>query len=323
MSHKNVQVTSLFPKEPPLGLRDFTIDALLTESARQAWQLLLDWYISHRSGVVLIPAYIGFTDREGSGVFDPVKASGVKYRFYAVDEQLFTSVSVLRSELERGDIGVLLVVHWFGLSHVNLPEVRRLCDEFGVLLVEDCAHVLGLFGEGATLGRFGDAAFYSLHKTFGGSSGGVLVWNRSHAGKNENIVNHYCPYDVLTEIFRTDVHAVASHRKLLYAQLSNGLKRVEGLRVMYPDISNHVPHNCAVYVEDGLREKLYFSLVKNGIPVTALYYRLITEIDSTDFPEGHAVSSAILNFPVHQGVPASVLPQVLEVTQTILQLIRS
>lgn len=324
MSQSKTPVTPLFPKEPPLGCPAFTANFVLMASARQAWSMFLRWYRTCGKGEVLLPAYIGYTDREGSGVFDPVRVSGLGHRFYAVDEQLRVSTDHLHTLLERGDIGVLLVVHWFGLPHVNLEEVRVMCDTFGVLLVEDCAHVLGpAVGDVSGLGHTGDAAFYSLHKIYGGDSGGVLVWNRQVHGADGIPVEPGCPAGVLDHVFRTDTRAVAHHRRTLYREFVAGLSGIEGIRVMYPEIGEHVPHSCAVQVAGGLRDKLYFALMNQGMPLTSLYYRLIPEIDESVYPEGVAVSHSILNFPVHQGVPAEVVSRVVDMTRETLKGLRS
>ena len=306
----------LFPKEAPLSPPDAARAVVLTASARQAWRMILQRYQAQDDRQVLLPAYIGFTDREGSGVFDPVKESGLGYRFYAVDEQLSVSTATLRAALSAGGVGVLLVVHWFGLPHANLQEVRALCDAFGVLLVEDCAHVAGpLGGRDPTLGRIGDAAFYSLHKIYGGSAGGALVWNRQPPDSTETENAPACPAAVLGSILANDVGTLTHHRHELYKRLVDGLGDIAGIDVMYPEIGDHVPHSCAVRVAGGLREKLYFALMERGVPLTALYYRLIAEIDESAYPEGYSVSRSILNYPVHHGVPAAVLPQVIAATR--------
>ena len=324
MSQSKTSVTPLFPKEPPLGCPAFTANFVLTASARQAWSMFLRWYRTHGTGDVLLPAYIGYTDREGSGVFDPVRTSELGHRFYAVDEQLSVSTDHLHTVLERGGVGVLLVVHWFGLPHVNLQKVRVLCDAYGVLLVEDCAHVLGpAAGNVSGLGHTGDAAFYSFHKIYGGDSGGVLVWNRPMHGADGIPAEPGCPAGVLDHVFRTDTRAVVQHRRMLYRKFVAGLGGIEGIRVMYPEIGEYVPQSCAVQVAGGLREKLYFGLMDQGMPLTALYYRLIQEIDESAYPEGFAVSRSILNFPVHQGVPVEMVSCVVDMTREILKQLRS
>lgn len=319
MNQLPLEVHPLFPKEPPLGYEKVTLPALLTSSARQAWEIILKSYALQGVGDVLLPAYIGYTDREGSGVFDPVRNAGLGYRFYAVDDQLAISVEDLKEQLERGGVGVLLIVHWFGFPHVNLDEIRAVCDTFSILLVEDCAHVLGPLVGDRVLGCYGDAAFYSFHKTFGGDRGGILVWNNQDSMHLSMAENFSFSSDLLTKIFMTDFRAVAKHRRDLYELFVQGLNDIEGVQVMYPDVGPYIPHSCPVKVLNGNREKLYFALAAKGVVLTSLYYRLIHEIDPVLYPAGHAVAKAILNFPVHQAVPREIVPNVIEMVRTSLK----
>lgn len=48
------------------------------------------------------------------------------------------------------------------------------------------------------------------------------------------------------------------------------------------------------------------------IPTTALYYRLIDQIDASEFPGSHCVSKSILNLPVHQDVSAEDVSRICE-----------
>ena len=56
--------------------------------ARDAFQALLTRAGVPASGDVLLPAYVGWSRKEGSGVFDPVRAVGSRCRFYRVTRSL-------------------------------------------------------------------------------------------------------------------------------------------------------------------------------------------------------------------------------------------
>ncbi len=71
---------------------------------------------------------------------------------------------------------------FFLLSHMrgnvaNLDEIVRLCDEAGVILLEDCAHAVGVLWNGQQTGRFGKAAAFSMqaHKVLNSGEGGFLI----------------------------------------------------------------------------------------------------------------------------------------------------
>jgi dTDP-4-amino-4,6-dideoxygalactose transaminase len=80
------------------------------------------------------------------------------------------------SKLDRG-VRALLIVHYFGFPQ-DLPPLRKLCDEAGIALVEDCAHsFFGCF-EGGPPGSMGDFAIASAMKFFPICDGGILVSKR-------------------------------------------------------------------------------------------------------------------------------------------------
>ena len=63
---------------------------------------------------------------------------------------------------------------------------------------------------------------------------------------------------------------------------------------------NDIPQTFPILIKNNQREKLYFYLMDQGAPTTALYYRLIDQIKKEDFPLSHKISQEILNLPVHQ-----------------------
>lgn len=326
----------LFPKEPLLRsstLSEKSDEArrlIFTDSARSAWRTLLDAFKVRTTGPrkVLLPAYIGYTDREGSGVFDPVRDTESPFSFYAVDTSLKTAIHELKTHLESGDIGVLLVVHWFGFAHVDMNAVSQLCRQHNVLLVEDCAHVLGPVRMSACpLGSIGDAAIYSLHKMYGGSAGGALALNtpsgfaldpRDRKAISDDFAIPPCPREVMEALLAVDPSAVAKHRREMYERTMSGLSRIPGLRPLFPELGNSTPQTLPVVVENSLREPLYFALREQGITLTALYYRLIPEVTEEQFAQAFEVSRSILNFPVHQSVPQVAIDEVVNRTSDAL-----
>jgi hypothetical protein len=69
------------------------------------------------------------------------------------------------------DTAAIFVIHEFGFLHPKLKELRKLADERGIPLIEDCAYGWGTDGSGKT----GDYLIYSLTKTFPLQFGGYLV----------------------------------------------------------------------------------------------------------------------------------------------------
>lgn len=118
--------------------------------------------------VVLMPSY-----HSGNEVA-AARAAGAGVRFYSVDRRLRIDLDEI-DRLARG-ASALYVIHYLGWTQ-PMEEIRRLCAERGLLLVEDCA--LSLFAEedGRPAGSFGDFSVFCLYKTLPVPSGGLLVQN--------------------------------------------------------------------------------------------------------------------------------------------------
>lgn len=280
--------------------RDWTF----TNAARTAFELFLRGR-SWRSGTsLLLPGYIGYTQREGSGVFDPVRNSGTPFSFYPVGERLQIDLNLIEGLLATGNHPMILVIHYFGLPHVDMAAMRELCRKYATILVEDCAHVPGPANGSNGLGSFGGAAFHALHKVLPVPDGGVLCINEHALGKGNMETGECCAPSTLEQVMRMDLAAISAHRMRNYTLLLERLSGMQGVEVLYPEIGECVPHDFPVLILNGLREKLYFALMDRGMPTTALYYRMIDEITPQAHPTSHALSQSILNLPVHQDTDA-------------------
>ena len=296
-------------------------DWIFTNSARTAFEILLRGRSWPTGSSLLMPGYIGYTDREGSGVFDPVRNTGTPSTFYPMGERLQVDLELIQALLATGKHPMILVIHYFGLAHVDMPAMKELCDRYKVILVEDCAHVP--LTEEPGLGTYGGASFHSLHKMLAVPDGGVLRINDPSLDHGAIAEGETCAATTLEHVLRSDLSAIMDVRKSNYAFVAERLKDVEGLDVLYPSIGELVPHDFPIRVKDGLREKLYFALMDKGLPTTALYYRMIDAITSEEHPNAHALSKSILNLPVHQDTLENDLITLCDALEEELNFLRS
>jgi perosamine synthetase len=70
----------------------------------------------------------------------------------------------------------VIVQHTFGIL-ADLEPIRALCDERGLVLIEDCCHGLGARYRGKPIGSFGKAAFFSFgrDKILSSVFGGMII----------------------------------------------------------------------------------------------------------------------------------------------------
>ena len=81
--------------------------------------------------------------------------------------------------LIRPDTKAVVVTHMFG-EPLELDQLRALCDEHDLALVEDVSHAHGATFQGRPVGGFGDVSFCSFQaaKLVSAGEGGALLTNR-------------------------------------------------------------------------------------------------------------------------------------------------
>jgi len=273
---------------------NFKQNIAFTSSAREAWSFILQQLAV--DDIVLLPSYIGITQREGSGIFDPIIENNTLHQFYYLNSNLQIDVQKLEQQLKSKNFKLILLVHYFGFEIENIKEIVALCKDYGLLVVEDCAHIFTYnFSHYSKTGHYADYTLYSLHKTFPFEDGGMLLDNSKQLQLSSK---HKLKLSV--QLYDYDLQSIAEKRRqnfLLYDELLD----IEGIRKFKTHLHKHdIPHNYPVVIENRLREKLYFWLHDQNIPVIALYYRLIDSLQGEDYKHMQQLSDSILNLPTHQ-----------------------
>jgi len=94
--------------------------------------------------------------------------------FYDVREDFTIAPEELLSRLNVGRVKMMIIVNYFGLLQPHRDEIKSICEQRGITLIEDCAHSLLTEGSGDT----GDFAIYSFRKLLPIPDGGGLKANR-------------------------------------------------------------------------------------------------------------------------------------------------
>lgn len=69
---------------------------------------------------------------------EPLTRLGLCVECYRIKDELQLDLEDIENRI-KGDIKALLVTHYFGFAQ-PLTKLRQLCDQYGIFLVEDCAH---------------------------------------------------------------------------------------------------------------------------------------------------------------------------------------
>lgn len=297
---------------------NFRANKFFTKSARSAFLHILR--LQRNEGkTLLIPAYIGINDYEGSGVFDVIQISRIPFLFYKVDGNLSPDLNSII--LEDAKSYCFLCIHYFGFPADNFDEIITFCKTKNITLIEDCAHTLHGIHNHQQLGTFGEFAFHSIHKILPTDDGGLLVDNTTKGHFTITPENEGIKQETL------GIFSLSLHDEIAATRRSNFLKYIELLdehpliSIMQNKLNDGiVPLNFPILISNGLREKLYFDLIEKSITTSALYYRMIPQIDKKLFPLSFEISASILNLPVHQDTTHA---QVELICSTINELLKT
>jgi len=275
-----------------------------TKNARTAWGNIIASLCTDAKLTLLLPAYIGRNDKEGSGVFDPVLDYDTNSTFYGLGEQLEVDITSFEDKVRCGNIDVALVIHYFGFCRTDMSKIKKICKDNNVVLVEDCAHAFHLGKSEQIIGNYGDFSFYSVHKYLATATGGILKQNNMTYTLSKLTPTELMERSVLEDYSNSELNKISTIRRNNFKDYAEHLKSNSNINIMFDLTTNDIPQTFPIRIKNGLREKLYYFLMDHELPTVALYYRMIEEIDLNRFPLSGTISSEILNLPVHQDTNA-------------------
>jgi dTDP-4-amino-4,6-dideoxygalactose transaminase len=121
---------------------------------------------------VLIPAYTCFS------VPAAVRKAGLRPVLCDIEPTTFDFDRALFEKALGADTLCVVAHHLFGVPS-DVEQIRALCQERGIFVVEDAAQAMGVESRGAKLGTLGDVGIFSLGrgKNITCGSGGLIVTN--------------------------------------------------------------------------------------------------------------------------------------------------
>ena len=306
---------------------DITLNNLpvqFTPSARDGFRRILKQLNFTGNEFLLLPSYIGITDKEGSGVFDPVRGLNLKYDFYKVDNKLEFDYNDIVKKAKERTIKAILVIHYFGFIRKNLDKLRSLCDKEKIILIEDCAHAMDSFyrtKNSSPIGKYGDYAFYSIHKYLPTKDGGFYTYSKDKGVARAEDSGEQISFETLYQAQIADYTTIRSKRIANYNYMLSLLQKSNKYyTVLYPNLPRGVvPLNLPIIIHNKKREKVYFKLIDNNVMVISSYYRMIEQIDKNKFPISYQISDSILNFPTHQDIEKKDILYMIEVFNKVIK----
>lgn len=247
---------------------------------------------------IFIPGYIGWSPKEGSGIFDPINSiSNLTRHYYLMTKNLYIDIDYLQKNIQEHSI--LLVVNYFGFRDPYLEEIIKFAHEKGCVVIEDNAH--GFYTYHLTRKLESDFSFFSLHKMFPFEKGGSFILNNNKY-RNLPFTGVTSP---LNNPYQYDIYSIAQKRKenfkLLYSLLEEHSEFLRPLKST-KDILNNVPQTFPIVLLQGDRNLVYEKMNSMGYGVVSLYHTLIDELQNEKYAEAVFLSKNIMNLPLHQDV---------------------
>ena len=153
----------------------FYSKTLFYDSARESFGDILDYfYYEENIKTIFMPAYIGISPKEGSGLYDPIKnRQYIKPIFYKINYDLTINQKDLFKKVNNYNSKFLLLfVNYFGFIDPQICMIYEFIKKHNGYLIEDNAHAF--FTHFNQKNIFSDISFFSLHKQFPFENGGML-----------------------------------------------------------------------------------------------------------------------------------------------------
>jgi dTDP-4-amino-4,6-dideoxygalactose transaminase len=147
---------------------------------------------------ILVPNY-----HEGVEI-DTLLAADCQLVYYRVTKDLRVDLADVACRLQGAK--VLYVIHYFGFPQ-PMDEIVAFCKKHNLKLIEDCALSLFSGDTDGWLGRYGDIAIFSIHKTCPIPGFGFLLSNKPAKLDSQVTVSAKITFIQSANLFRRSIRA--------------------------------------------------------------------------------------------------------------------
>ncbi|MGI9378779.1 MAG: DegT/DnrJ/EryC1/StrS family aminotransferase [Methyloligellaceae bacterium] len=194
-----------------------------------------------------------------------IHAVGAAPVFVEIGDDWLTDIDDLRAKAHDSDARFLMLSHMRG--HIaNMDAVCDICDEFNIVMIEDCAHTMGAQWKGRKSGNFGKVACFSTqtYKHMNSGEGGLLTTDDGEIAARATILSgSYMLYE------RHGASPSANVFEDIRLQMPNCSARMDNLRAailraQLPRLDDNVRRWNERYriLEDGLRNSTGIRIVE-------------------------------------------------------------
>lgn len=257
----------------------------------------------------------------------------------------------------RKDTKAVIVVHIGGTISPYIYDIKKICDDKGLFLIEDAAHAHGSTIYGVQAGTIGIASAFSFYptKVFTCAEGGMITTNdesiyqkalilREH-GKTDHRINVHHEFGYNWRL--SELHAVLglqqmkkadyiiNERRRIAKSYDEKLKAAEGIRcVMIPDYIKSSYYKYIAYLEEGIEREIVkqrllneynvsltgevYSDLCHAQPVFKKYRGTMLNSNEDTFPQAEYVSSKQICLPLYPGLKEEEIDYVVDSLRSVL-----
>lgn len=275
---------------------------------------------------------------------EAIRYAGAKAVFVDIDPDTFNIDPSLIEAAITERTRAVLPVHLFG-QPADLDPIVKLCKQYDLRLIEDCAQSFGASYRERMTGAWGDVGCFSFFpsKNLGcfGDGGMVVTDDEAIAEQMQILRNHGSrrTYHHETIGFNSrldELQAVVLRAKLKRIESYNEARRANAQRYnslladanvaapMENGKGRHVYHQYTILTED--RERLQAALTEAGI-ASAVYYPIPLHrqkamrgfCNEQSLPVAEAASERVLSLPMYPELTAGQIEQICRVLIETLQ----
>jgi perosamine synthetase len=245
----------------------------------------------------------------------------------------------------------LVVVHLAGLVCPQIDQLIKICRDYNLFLLEDCAHAHGAMVGNYMAGTLGDAGCFSFYPTkiMTTGEGGMLVTNdtgladaalimRNHGQDSQRLMvtlgHNWCMSEVSAILGEYQLEKLESfvHRRNEIARIyETSLEKVEGVTLFKtPSNMRNSYYKYPIKLSDNIDTQRLVEILKEKFNVETgslyyppchlhPYYQTNFGTREGDLPVAEKVLGKVLCLPIHLGLTDE---QVLQVTNALIRSIK-
>ncbi len=263
--------------------------------------------------------------------------------FTDIDPRTFNINVNAIEELITPRTKAIMPVHLFGLP-ADLDELRKICDENGLALIQDSCQAHGASINGKPIATYGDVSTFSFYptKNMTTGEGGAVVTDDDAIAEHVRLLRHQgqksrYEYAHVGYNYRMTEMAAAIGTLQLRKLPEWNNKRINNAKFfdealagndkittpLVPEGYGHVYHQYTIRVQN--RDEVGKQMAENGVGTGIYYPRGLHQLGplagycDRSMPNTEKAANEVLSLPVHPALTDEELATVVEVTKKAVE----